>query len=328
MTKNQLRQLIREEIINSKQNRRTGRKSLNEAFGSSKLNNLYNKYKKEWNSFNKNNYISKLYKKYNIDWAKIPDDSVEIMDPLSALGKKNSLIIWVSTSTKESTRANKWNSTVHKGILGITHGRKIVDLGSGYKYKDKAVTHEGGLVNSKALSEYSDEAYCIDFDIITKYQNALMDLKEKRRQWQGGVFKTDKEFKAQNLARYKEIIKQKVLATTDVDKIFKELCDIVNSKITESYTKIRELENGKWNKFKVGEVETYGRINDVKVRDIIRYQQDAFDIMERYLDQEEQIKEMEEREQKVWNFYKEDLKRYQLELNNKLKEVKKIKFAI
>lgn len=320
MLKSELRKLIREEI-------RTVRRSnlLTEAFASKKLNQLYSKYKKNWNGFKSNGYIKKLYKKYNIDWANIPDNAVEVLSPEEALTRKNSIIFWVSNGSRDTI-----GLTIYPGILGVTHGRKVVEFNYGYNDKEKALTHgsrsDGSINNSKRLAEFSDEAYCIDMDIIDRYKNAILELTEKRRQWQGGVFKNDDEFKKQNLQRYKEIIKQKKFESTNIDKLFKEIGDLTNSKMKNAFDNIRTIEKGMYSEKTVGQIEEYNRSSDVTIRELLRFQQDAFYIMEKYLNYEADLKSSDNK----WTAKraKEQMIEYQVELSDLKKKISSIKFTI
>jgi hypothetical protein len=245
-----LQKLIREEVKKSL----AVKAPINEAMASRILANLLSQ--KTYRS----TIASAFQKMAKVGLDKVPDSAVAKMDPASAYREMKKLtdeivVFYVSEKGTTNTYAkDSYYQKIQPGtLLGIASGNnKFFDVDY-IKYGDnkgKTIMGQGGagdtlgvrksgsgygatgLYNVKRVAEVADTAYVINLSDIKK-QYDVTGLQAQRATAKTGAvaFKTDAQFKKENLARYREALQGKA-AKGDVDTAVLEAIQQVTKQIS------------------------------------------------------------------------------------------------
>jgi hypothetical protein len=245
-----LQKLIREEVKKSL----AVKASINEAFASSILRRLLAQ------KTYRNTIAPAFQKMAQIALDKVTDDAITKMDPQSAYREMKKLtdqIVVFYVSEKGATNTYAKDSYYQKiapgTVLAIASGdNKFYDvnyikygadankttMGTGGSGDSVGVGKSGsgygstGLYNVKRVAEVADTAYVINLSVL-KGQLGTSALTLKRFNQKSGAiaFKTDAQFKKENLARYKEALQGKA-AKGDVDTAVLEAIQQVTKQIS------------------------------------------------------------------------------------------------
>ena len=246
-----LQKLIREEVKKSL----AAKAPINEAFASSILRRLLAQ--KTYRST-----IAPAFQKMaQIALDKVTDDAITKMDPVSAykeLKKAGRKVVVFYVSEKGTTNTYAKDSYYQKiapgTVLGLASGdNKFFDVnyirygadankttmstgGSGDSVgigKSGSGYGSTGLYNVKRVAEVADTAYVIDLEKLKDKGLGTSGLALQRSNAQRGAiaFKSDAQFKKENLARYKEALQGKA-AKGDVDTAVLEAIQQVTKQIT------------------------------------------------------------------------------------------------
>jgi hypothetical protein len=248
---NILRSLIREEVKKSL----AAKAPINEAFASPILRRL----------LAQKNYrttIAPAFQKMaQIALDKVTDDAITKMDPTSAykeLKKAGRKVVVFYVSEKGTTNTYAKDAYYQKiapgSVLGLASGdNKFYDV-SNINYGDDkgkrtmstgnsgdsiGVQKSGsgygstGLYNVKRVAEVADTAYVIDLEMLKDKGLGTSTLALQRANAKRGAiaFKSDAQFKKENLARYKEALQGRA-AKGDVDKMVLEAINQVTNQIS------------------------------------------------------------------------------------------------
>ena len=296
MKRSELRKMIREEFINVL---REGR--LNEAFGdplASKLYKMRGLPGNQGRGYRK--FFDALSRKHDIDWAKMPKGSIQRKTSWTDndLKEKGKMIFYIINKEKEAefqpqSRYSFSGRTLRPGVLGVTLSGKVLydQLISGYRgygmgKGDALGTAQRGQTSRTKYSKMADEIYVLDFD---HFRGGTAALKAARKDLKFGAtaIMNPKDFKKANLARYREIQRQRAskLTKTDIDNALLKAMAIANKAVEEAMGGITKDKYGDMAGKLAGKV--------VAIRDIFRYQESLFRGYEDYIKAENEIAEMD-----------------------------------
>ena len=218
MNESKLRKLISEEI----------RALLSERFGSKKLASLVNGMSK----WEKKRFLQAGVKT-GLDWNTLTDKDLHITPktPKQLYGKQGIYIIIASQGFDfRESGAYGWKRTIKKGqMLGMMIGGKVAyvtkdGLGSKSRHSDKVGLDVKGARSVFAMSEMPHVVYQINY--LDK-KDALKDKQKMRTNLKFGAtaFKTAKQFKDENIARYKKALEN---AADRKDKVAAMVLKAVN----------------------------------------------------------------------------------------------------
>jgi len=245
-----LQKLIREEVKKSL----AVKAPINEAFASSILRRLLAQ------KTYRNTIAPAFQKMAQIALDKVTDDAITKMDPQSAYREMKKLtdqivVFYVSEKGATNTYAKdsyyqkiapgtvlaiasgdnkfydvnyiKYGADANKQTMGV--GKSGDSIGVGKSGSGYGAT---GLYNVKRVAEVADTAYVINLSVL-KGQLGIGGLVAKRSSQKLGAiaFKTDAQFKKDNLARYKEALQGKAVKG-DVDTAVLEAIQQVTKQIS------------------------------------------------------------------------------------------------
>ena len=296
MKRSELRKMIREEFINIL---REGQ--LNEAFGdplASKLYKMRGLPGNQGRGYRK--FFDALSKKHDIDWAKMPKGSIQRKTSWTDndLKEKGKMIFYIINKEKEAefqpqSRYSFGGATLRPGVLGVTLSGKVLydQLISGYRgygmgKGDALGTAQRGQTSRTKYSKMADEIYVLDFD---HFRGGTAALKAARKDLKFGAtaIMNPKDFKKANLARYREIQRQRAskLSKTDIDNAILKAMAVANKAVEEAMGGILKDRYGAMAGKLAGQV--------VAIQDIFRYQEGLFREYEEYIKAENEIAAMD-----------------------------------
>jgi len=295
MKRSELRKMIREEFINIL---REGQ--LNEAFGdplASKLYKMRGLPGNQGRGYRK--FFDALSRKHDIDWAKMPKGSIQRKTTWTDkdLKENGKMVFYIINKEKEAEfqPQSRWPGgyTLKPGVLGVTlSGAVLYDqLISGYRgygmgKGDALGTAQRGQTSRTKYSKMADEIYVLDFD---HFRGGTAALKAARKDLKFGAtaIMNPKDFKKANLARYREIQRQRAskLSKTDIDNAILKAMAVANKAVEEAMGGILKDRYGNSAGKLAGQV--------VGIQEIFRYQESLFRDYEDYIKAENEIAEMD-----------------------------------
>ena len=274
-----LRKLISEEI----------RFLLSERFGSKKLQSLVSGMSK----WEKQRFLQAGVKT-GLDWNSLSDNDLEVVNktPKQLYGKQGIYLIIASQDFdfRESSRYG-WDRKIKKGqMIGMMVGGKIAyvtknGLGQKSKYssygQDKVGLDLKGARSVAGMSDMPHIAFRLNYE---NKKDALKDKQKVRANQKFGAtaFKTSKQFKDANIARYKKALEQ---SADKGEKIHKMVLAAVahSSKLVEKALKEMQLDRYG----NIG-IEIGGKIEELQ--SVTRLQDSILDSYSRYTSYDKQSK--------------------------------------
>ena len=242
---------------------------INEAFKSAKLAQLFNtKISGSWSSSLKD-LPEAFYNMANVALDKVEDEDIIDMSATEAHSttrkdKNNRYVIfYVVDQEKENPYADyEGQKTIPAGILAIVKGNNFQGMtwgrssysrrrtlassepadsvGINKKYKGWDST---GLYNPKRISEVADRAIVLDISALgDKYSTAGKKAARANAKKGAIAFKSDRDFKKENISRYKGILADKA-SKLPLDQMVKDAIDTMAEQIKQGIAK-NEIENG------------------------------------------------------------------------------------
>ena len=243
---------------------------INEAFKSAKLAQLFNtKISGSWSSSNLKNLPEAFYNMANVALDKVEDEDIIDMSATEAhaITRKDKdnryVIFYVVDQQKENPYADyEGQKTIPAGILAIVKGNNFQGIawgrssagrgrtlasseptdsvGISKKYKGWDST---GLYNPKRISEVADRAIVLDVAVLRdKYSTAGKKAARANAKKGAIAFKSDRDFKKENIIRYKGILADKA-SKLPLDQMVKDAIDTMAEQIKQGIAK-NEIENG------------------------------------------------------------------------------------
>jgi hypothetical protein len=216
---------------------------LNEALKSSKLRGLLTMKR------GSKQILKAIYGFSKIELDKITDDQIIDIDP--KLGKKaDGLVVYYTTQEKDNPYADTSKSTYNSAgkipantILALGMGKDVAYIKRDYikrkmtmsltldprkSSNDIGINKEyrgwdaSGIYNVKRVIDVADAAFVINTNALP---NAKGKIEDRVKAKEGALaFKSDKEFKDANIARYREIL-QKRASELPIDKLVEDAID-------------------------------------------------------------------------------------------------------
>jgi hypothetical protein len=268
---------------------------LNEAFASSKLASLLIGAEKMPKDLPK-----AFYSMSQLALDKIQDVDIIEMDPETAKKEKraNAVYFYFTTNEKENPYSQSdWSTRTIAAntLLAITNGQnewmnaewqrrgartlKVTkrDDSAGIG-KSSANSSYGSKISSlKQVVELADRAYCLDLDIL-RARYSTRALKDERYAAKKGAtaFQNDKDFKAENLRRYNDILATKA-AELPLDSLVAKAIDTIAGQIKDGLAKGLK---GRYDELIVG-TDPKGR--EVKMNDAANLMRNILDEYSRYV---------------------------------------------
>ena len=295
-----LRQLISEEI----------RFLLSERFGSKRLQSIVGGMGK----WEKRAFLQAGVKT-GLDWNSITDADIKrVTKPPAQLYGKQGIYLILAIKDFDFQESGRWGWTqkIKKGqMIGMMIGGKVAyvtknGLGSKSKFsssygQDKVGIDKKGARSVKGMSEMPHIVFQINYE---NKKDALKDKQRTRANMKFGAtaFKTDKEFKAENLKRYKEALAN---AADKSEKIHKQVLGAVqySNKLVE-----KAVKEGTMTKYQQMGVEIGGKVHELQY--VIRLQTSILDNSARYTDYDRQSKSSEHSS----DYYAEQRAQYALKI--------------
>lgn len=212
--------------------------------------------------------------------------------------------------------ANKWSRTDRTKTLGKTDRNSAV----GFEKSGASDTWGSGISSITKVAELADRAYVLDLDILRARYSTVAQRSERSAAKAGAVaFKSDKDFKAENLARYHDILANRA-AQMPVDKEVLKAIDVVAAQIKDG---LAAGKKGKYGDVIIGE-DPKGR--EVKLRDASNAMQNLLDDFNRYVDYTNQAKREEEAGYGD-SYYKREVKNYAKSIKDRIAKIEKMDYV-
>ena len=323
--------------------------TVNEAFKSSLLASLFtNKYGKFDNQLAK-----AFYGASKVKMDIIEDEDLLTMDPATAYKNKqaDTIIFYISDNEKENPHApydayydnktipgggyllavasgenvfytvswgGRWSSSNRELSLKKVDNNASDSVGISKKYKGWDGT---GLYNVKRISEVADRAIVLNMSLLRQKYSAEGERAARAAAKKGATaFKTDKDFKKENMDRYHTILADKA-AQLPLDAIVKEAIEKLADQIKKG---LAEGKVGKYGDVIIG-VKANG--SEAKMRDASNHMSNILDDYTRYVSYIKQSEETEARYGQKETYYERESKNYAKSITDKVAQIDKFDYV-
>ena len=325
--------------------------SLNEAFGSQRLAQLFMN-----NGKLDKNLAKAFYGSTKVAMDKVQDEDIISTDPQTAYKAKqsNTIVFYISDNEKENPHAPydayPSDKVIPGGgyLLAVTSGGnkfydqvwssgsryssrknndrnlKMVDnnptdsIGISKKYKGWDAT---GLYNVKRIAEVADRAIVINVDLLQqKYSTANKRAERSAAKSGATAFKSHEDFKTENKNRYEMILRDKA-SKLPLDKMVADAIDTLAEQIKAGLAK---GEKGKYGDLIIG-VTSKGR--EAKMRDASNHMSNILDNYARYVDYVKQEEESVARFGQSESWYAKSIKEYAKAIKDGVSKIESFNYA-
>ena len=327
---------------------------VNEKLGSMFFRDLLSKIGKYGNTKKVVSDVAKsFYNATNIALDKLEDsDFIISNNPTDAYKNtrgRDEMLFWISDNEKDNPYADGsgWNTKIPGGgvLLCITSGDRQVYTNSwdrwapkkGYrlaktsfkgddpvgrldntKYRGWGAT---GINNGKRLAEISDRVAIINISLLKQKYSTNQIRTEREAAKKGAIaFKSDKEFKAENLARYHEIIANKA-AKLPLDSMVEDAINVLSSQIQDA---IKAGKKDDYNNIMIG---TNSKGRACTLRDATNHMSNILDDYSRYVGYIADAEESEKRYGQKESYYERESKNYAKKIKEKIAKIEKFDYA-
>ena len=269
---------------------------LNEAFASAKLASILLGAEKMPKDLPK-----AFYQMSRIALDKVQDVDIIEMDPETAKKEKRANAVYLYFTTNE--KPNPYSSTdwstrtiPANTLLAITDGQnewmnvEWQRYGKGRALKVTKRDDSAGIAKSSANSSYgsrisslkqvvelADRAYCLDLEILrARYSTTALQAERSAAKKGAIAFQNDKDFKAENIKRYNDILATKA-AELPLDSLVSKAIETIADQIKDGIAKGLK---GKYDELIVG-LDPKGR--EVKMNDAANLMRNILDEYSRYV---------------------------------------------
>ena len=191
-------------------------------------------------------------------------------------------------------------------------------IGINHKYRGWGAS---GLSNGKRIAEMSDRVIVLNLELI-RQKYSTDQLRNARAEAKAGAtaFKSDKDFKDGNMARYHKILADKA-ASLPLDKMVSDAIEKLSKQIADGLAK---GEKTRYQEIKIGE-SPKGR--EVKARDASQHMSNILDDYARYVDYIRQAEESEARYGERESYYERESKNYAKRVKEKIDKIDSFDYA-
>ena len=311
-----------------------------EAFKSSKLASLL-----DLNNMDKQ-VMKGLYGFTKVKLDQVTDDQLVEMTPYEAYKSKrpNALFFYIVDNEKENpyADASAWSAVkrIPAGTLiavadgnnkfyGVSWGSRwstnrsmtlSADQGDGIGMNKRYKGYDAsGLYNVKRIADLADRVLVFDWSAMP---SSAEERDARSAATKGAVaFMSDKEFKAENIKRYKEILQSRAM-NDDIDKTVEEA---VNELADQIKSATRSMQLGKYGDLLIG---TSPKGQEVRLRDASSHMSNILDSYSRYVDYLNQAKKAEEdQERGSGSYYKKEAAAYAKDIKDRVSKISKLEYA-
>jgi hypothetical protein len=311
---------------------------LNEAFASSKLASLLTGAEKMPKDLPK-----AFYAMSSLALDKIQDVDIIEMDPETAKKEKraSAVYFYFTTNEKENPYSQSdWSTRTIPAncLLAITDGQnewmnvewqrrgaktlKVSkrDDSAGIAKSSANASYGSRISSLKQVVELADRAYCLDLDIL-RARYSTRALRDERYAAKKGAtaFQTDKDFKAENIKRYNEILATKA-ASLPLDSLVANAIDTIAGQIKDGLAKGLK---GRYDELIVG-LDPKGR--EVKMNDAANLMRNILDEYSRYCGDAAQ-QEKEVASGYGGSYYEGSMKQRAKNIQDYLKKIENMNYA-
>ena len=291
-----------------------------------------------------------FYSYAHVDLGSIEDSDFEEMDPQAAYKSKDidsAIVFYVSTSPKENPYAPDETYSENKQIpapalIAITNGKneffglswfdkqltlrnKGKDAGrqdtAGMKKKSSGSKwDQTGLYNVKRIAEVSDVAYVLDLDAIRQKYSTENIRAQRAEAKRGATAMIDpKEFKKENINRYKNILATRIV-NDDVDGKIEGAITTCTDLISKA---MKSKQFSQYGDIIVGQ-DPRGR--EVKITDVTNFMNNLltdYTSYARYVDERSKLSD----DKPGYSYYDREIKQKALYIKEKLAKLDKLNLA-
>ena len=191
-------------------------------------------------------------------------------------------------------------------------------IGINHKYRGWGAS---GLNNGKRVAEMSDRVIVLNLDLVRqKYSTQQLRDARAAAKADATAFKSDKDFKDANRARYHKILADKA-ASLPLDKMVKDAIDMLAKQISDGLSK---GEKTQYQEIKIGE-SPKGR--EVKAKDASQHMSNILDDYSRYVDYLRQAEESEARYGQRESYYERESKNYAKRVKERINKIDSFDYA-
>ena len=312
---------------------------VNEAFASAKLASILTGAAKM-----PKDLPAAFYKMSKIALDKVQDVDIIEMDPETAKKEKraNAVYLYFTTNEKQNPYTqNDWGTRTIPAntLLAITNGQNEwmnVEWQRYGKGKSLNVTKRddsAGIAKSSASSDWgsrisslkqvvelADRAYCLDLDILrARYSTAAVQAERAAAKKGAIAFQTDKDFKAENLKRYNEILATKA-AELPLDSLVSKAIETIADQIKDGLAKGLK---GRYDELIIG-TDPKGR--EVKMSDAANLMRNILDEYQRYVGDVVSA-EREAAAGYTGSYYEGSMKQHAKNLQDYIKKIDNLNYA-
>ena len=206
----------------------------------------------------------------------------------------------------------RWDRNPKNRTLKQVDNNPSDSIGINKKYSGWDAT---GLYNVKRISEVADRAIVINTALLRQKYSAEAERAERAAAKKGAIaFKSDKDFKAENMARYNQIIAQKA-TQMPMDSLVAKAIETMTEQIKDGLAK---QDKGRYGDIIVG---TNAKGAEAKLADVANHMQRILDDYSRYVgvvaQQEASVAKYGEAE----SWYKREVEQKAKELKDRLDKV-------
>lgn len=319
--------------------------NINESFKSSMLANLFTR---DGGKFDQ--ALAKgFYNATKIKLDLVEDEDLITIDANTAYKNKQSdtIVFYISDTPKENpyTPAGAYSSNKNipgEGyLLAVASGDnkfydnawsrynqdrsfKEVDnnptdsIGIGKRYSGWDAT---GLYNVKRISEVADRAVVINVTLLKqKYSSANQRAERLAARSGATAFKSDKDFKTENMNRYHTILAQKA-ASMPMDTLVSDGIETISNQIKDALLK---GEKGKYGDIIIG---TSSKGKECKLSDAAYHMKNILDDYQRYVGYIQQEEDTITRYGQAESYYKREMQNYAKSIKDRVDQIASMSYA-
>jgi len=305
-----------------------------EAFQSSKLASLLN-----LSGFNSRT-MKALYNYTKVKLDQITDDQIVELHPMEAYKSKvKGIYFYILDNPKDNPYATSKYvrqlsgntllavATGSNDFLGITYSRywskngQDINMSSTNSASDTIGVDKrysgyeaSGLYNVKRIAEVADRVLMFNPDILP----STLDMRRERNAAKAGAtaFMSDKDFKAENTKRYREILQTRAM-NDDIDSMVE---NAVNELADQIKTATKKMEMGRYGDLLIG---TSPKGQEVKLRDASNHMANILDSYSRYVEYENKLK----KEPESGSYYKKEAAVYAKDVKDRVSKISNLDYA-
>jgi hypothetical protein len=211
----------------------------------------------------------------------------------------------------------RWDRNPKNRTLKQVDNNPSDSIGINKKYSGWDAT---GLYNVKRISEVADRAIVINTALLRQKYSAEAERAERAAAKKGAIaFKSDKDFKAENMARYNQIIAQKA-TQMPMDSLVAKAIETMTEQIKDGLAK---QDKGRYGDIIVG---TNAKGAEAKLADVANHMQRILDDYSRYVgvvaQQEASVAKYGEAE----SWYKREVEQKAKELKDRLDKIESFSY--